>query len=249
MYLPGINRVVLAFMYGGLLAALGVMVFDRLFHLDSWPAYLASGLASLALSVLMVAAVQWVAERAGTPRSERRHIEAVAALRTAIEPALRRWLNRPAGQPVTDSELCDLVDYRRAGLTDAIADEWAAAGYPPGVAAAALKAGASRARVDELTAVMVRVGAYDGYDRAALNRLIGWHIDIFDGPWAHQYPVLGRWLKLPLSEVERHAQVVADGALRVQAERPNALPFSRPATMVEQVLYTLEEEHRSRHRR
>ncbi len=142
-------------------------------------------------------------------RSERRRQLRLDHVRTERAASLRHWMNLPADHELDDVELEAWLAYGKVGLPADVAEEWFGYGYPPGVAAAAVCAGANRCDVDKLAAVMAKVGAYDGSDRNSLNELIGWHTD-FDGAGVHDHPVLERWLPFPLPVIEqRVAGVVA----------------------------------------
>jgi len=159
-----------------------------------------------AAAALIAALGKWVwgpRER----RAEAERVERLDRLRAEKGASLSRWMGIPAGRPLTNSDVWVWGDYTASGVTDSIAEEWYAHGYHPGVAAAALQADVDRAEVDELAAVMARVGAHDGRDRGALNDLIGWHMDIGVADVDH-YAVLGRWLALPLPLVEERARQV-----------------------------------------
>lgn len=68
-------------------------------------------------------------------------------------------------QDVTDADLRRWVDYLAAGLTNPVAEAWRAQGYP-GIAAAAVAAGATRAEVYQLApAAILRAGDPDGQTR------------------------------------------------------------------------------------
>ena len=153
-------------------------------------------------------------------RAEAARVERLDRLRAEKGASLSRWMDIPADRPLTISDVWVWRDYSASGVTDSIAEEWSERGYHPGVAAAAVQAGVDRAEVDELAAVMARVGAYDGRDRGALNDLIGWHMDI--GVADHD-AVLGRWLALPSPLVEERARrVMADQVEEDTMSEPGA---------------------------
>jgi len=199
---------------------------------------------SAAAAALIAALGKWVwgpRER----RAEAERVERLDRLRAEKGASLSRWMGIPAGRPLTNSDVWVWRDYTASGVTDSIAEEWYAHGYHPGVAAAALQADVDRAEVDELAAVMARVGAHDGRDRGALNDLIGWHMHIGVADVDH-YAVLGRWLALPLPLVEERArQVMADQVHGDTSSEPGAgrrHGWAKGAHEVGRLLYVLERE-------
>ena len=199
---------------------------------------------SAAAAALIAALGKWVwgpRER----RAEAERVERLDRLRAEKGASLSRWMGIPAGRPLTNSDVWVWRDYTASGVTDSIAEEWSGHGYHPGVAAAALQADVDRAEVDELAAVMARVGAHDGRDRGALNDLIGWHMDIGVADVDH-YAVLGRWLTLPLPLVEERArQVMADQVHGDTSSEPGAgrrHGWVKGAHEVGRLLYALEHE-------
>lgn len=207
---------------------------------SNWlPRDVALFVASIVIFLLVEMALhRWVLR----PIAQRRYRRQTALMRAARGPALRRWLDLSPQQDVADTDLWRWVDYRAAGLTDPIAEDWTAHGYHPGIAAAAVQAGATREEVYRLAAALLRAGAYEGLDRDALNDLIGWHFDTFDtSPW---YPVLGRWLALPLPLVEERARAIVDEAALAPALEPVRY-WESTARRVEGLLYTLEQEARA----
>lgn len=170
----------------------------------SWSEVLV-GEALLAVGFLAVAATCCLGFILHTQRRNR----ALRRQRPWWQPRLHQWYDLRPDQQVSDYRLEDWLRSQRDGMTIAEADHWSAHGYPPGLADAARRHAVPLATVDDLRQVMRDTGVWDGLDRAKLEDLIGWHIELTNGV---RYPVLHRWAAHPTETVRRAVlTTLADG--------------------------------------
>lgn len=92
---------------------------------------------------------------------------------------LREWNQLAPGDDLATEHVEDWVRYRRRPLwrplTARVAEQWAAEGMSPPIAAAGHAKHVDPAAAHTLARVMQDTGAWDGRDQLALSRIIGWH--------------------------------------------------------------------------
>lgn len=165
-------------------------------------------------------------------------VEVIAARRLRrvewrMGPMLREWLNV---EDLDEDELRQWRQCERRGVTVGEARRWANLGLPYPLLVAAPGLTVEDGSVRALARVMEAAGVWDGHDRRELVDLIGFHVDIPGGT----YPVLGRWLALPLETVRDR---VSTAVARADIDEAVIVPDHRPAWAARSVLYRLEDEY------
>jgi hypothetical protein len=169
--------------------------------------------------VIGLGVASWVVGVVAGRASERVAAQRIGEARTVWEPPLRRWLALDEQAVLTDDQVEAWLRYQRMGVRKAVAERWSAAGYSPGIAAAAMGRRITIGQVDELARMMRTEGVWDGEDRDELTRIIAWHVEP-GGPSAVHYPVLARWLQVPTGQLQEAIR----GTVATAAQRWPGVP-------------------------
>lgn len=187
------------------------------------------GVAGILWLGLLALPVTCLADRVAAAR--RRRLDA------SMGPLLRNWLGLEIGAELHDEEFRWWRRCVRRGITAREVQRWSDRGMPYPLLVAAPGTDLQLGPVLALANVMRSAGAWDGLDRRALTDLIGYHVEIMAGS---AYPVLDRWLTLPLPQVRDQ---VATAVSRADLDLPYARVEARASLAAERVLYDLEAEN------